>query len=96
MTDNFFSSYDLNPHQAPKIKVWEQYGEMHASWDQDDPELIAAGINDLTPEEWVEVMRRVQIMAENQPVLEKRADGTSWWYPADGSEPYQIKPKPRQ
>lgn len=72
---DFFSTTDFSTGQ-PKIIVYEKNGLMSAKWDHEDPELIAAGINDLTPEEWSEVMNIVQAEAQNQPIITK-TDKTS-------------------
>ena len=86
---SYFSSFDIDPNAKPKITVYEVGGVMKASWDREDPELIAAGINDLTPEEWAEVMDRVKAQAANDPIIEKRDDG-NYFIPAGGGDPIKL------
>ena len=86
---SYFSSFDIDPNAKPKITVYEVGGVMKAEWDKEDPELIAAGINDLTPEEWAEIMDRVKAQTANDPVIEKRDDGT-YFIPAGGGDPIKL------
>lgn len=86
---NHFSSFDIDPTAKPKITISEVGGVMRAEWDREDPELIAAGINDLTPEEWAEVMDRVKAQAANQPTIEQRDDGL-YFIPAGGGDPVKL------
>ena len=86
---SYFSSFDIDPNAKPKIIVYEVGGVMKAKWDREDPELIAAGINDLTPEEWAEVMDRVKAQAANDPIIEQRDDG-DYFIPAGGGDPIKL------
>ena len=86
MTESFFRSYELNPDQPPKIRMKSIGGELVVEWDREDPELIAAGINDITPEEWGYITARAEkFFLETQPIMEVREDGTYWIEP--GKEP---------
>lgn len=85
MSEEFFSTNDLGLNdQAPKIKAYSVKGVMHFEWDREDPELIAAGINDLTPEEWGIISQLVSEEARSQPVLEITEEGEFWIEP-DGT-----------
>jgi len=92
MTESFFRSYELNPDQPPKIRMYKVGGEMKVEWDREDPELIAAGINDITAEEWGEITAYMEAYyAATQPVMERRKDGTYWIEP--GKEPVLMPDK---
>lgn len=86
---NHFSSYDIDPDAKPKISVYEKGGVMFARWDREDPELIAAGINDMTEEEWAEVMDIVKANAAERPTIEIRDDG-KYFIPAGGGDPIKM------
>ena len=85
----FFSTTDFGTGE-PKIKVYEKNGLMHAEWDRDDPELIAAGINDLTPEEWSTVMQIVEANSKNGPTITLTNEGT-FYSPPGSDEMTKIK-----
>ena len=61
----------------PKIRAYVIDGQVHFEWDKDDPELIAAGINDMSPEEWGDVAQYVEDQIAANPVVEIR-DGEAW------------------
>lgn len=93
MENSFFSTADLG--LGPKIRVSRVGEDMHFDWDRDDPELIEAGINDLTPEHWAEITRRCEEMFANQPVLEVLDGKPQQWVLADGPTiPYDEKVHP--
>lgn len=52
-----FSSIDLGL-TTPKIVYFETDESSGFQWDHEDPELIAAGINEITAEEWAEIVDR--------------------------------------
>ena len=102
MTESFFRSYELDPDQPPKIKMKSVGSELIVEWDREDPELIAAGINDITPEEWSYITARAEeYFLAIQPIVEVRDDGAYWIEP--GKEPVLMteeqkkeKKKPRE
>lgn len=69
----------------PKIRAYSVNGQTHFEWDKDDPELIAAGINDMSLDEWGALAAYVEAQAASQPVVEIR-DGVSYWI-EPGKEP---------
>ena len=91
----FFSSADLGISSSPKISVYWIGDQIHFEWDQSDPELIDAGINDMTPEQWAEVTELIEAQRDSQPQLQLRADGSKVWVFPDGSES-AMEPKPKQ
>ena len=92
MTESFLRSYEINPDQPPKIKMMTIGREIVFEWDREDPELIAAGINDITAEEWgyISVEAEKYFLA-TQPIVEARDDGTYWIEP--GKEPVLMEAK---
>lgn len=50
----FFSTADLG--LTSKIRFSQADGQVQATWDQEDPELIALGFNDLTADEWGQII----------------------------------------
>jgi len=92
MTESFFRSYEINPDQPPKIRMSSKGGVLTVEWDREDPELIAAGINDITPEEWnVITVEAEKYFLATQPIMEIRDDGTYWIEP--GEEPVLMEDK---
>lgn len=54
----FFSSSDLG--LTPKIKFSQVDGQIHVEWDREDPELISVGFNDLTADEWGQIIQKLE------------------------------------
>lgn len=79
----------------PKIKAYSINGQMHFEWDKDDPELIAAGINDMSPEEWGDVADYVEAQAAMQPVVEIR-DGVPYITEPGGEPTIMDEDDPRR
>ena len=79
----------------PKIKAYVIDGQVNFEWDHTDQELIDAGINDMTPEEWGDVAQYVEDQIAANPIVEIR-DGQPWiaepgkdFKPMDPDDPRQ-------
>lgn len=64
----FFSSAHLG--LTSKIKFRQSDGQIHVEWDREDPELISIGFNDLTPDDWGQIIQKL----EEEGVLEDLLD----------------------
>jgi len=71
--NNFFSTTDMGG--PPKITVSSVGGVLSPQWDREDPELIAAGINDLTDEEWSYVMSQAELYFQSLPTIKITDEG---------------------
>lgn len=60
----FFDTAALGRTQ-PKVRARHVDGGFVFDWDETDPELIAAGINDMTVEDWSAVSDRLAEEAAN-------------------------------
>lgn len=54
----FFDTASLG-RAEPKIRVYFKDGQFSFEWDHEDPELIAAGINDMTQDEWSAIVDKL-------------------------------------
>lgn len=92
MTEPFFGSNDLGINNQSKISCYEVDGVLHFEWDKEDPELIHAGINDLTPEEWSMVAERFLESWKDAPTIQDNSDGSQILIDPDGTETVLKQP----